>query len=126
MTSLLILEDDILLNRLYIKALTPLFDSVYSAHSVEEALRVLDQTTPTMAMLDMTVTDGTGLTILEQIRKKKLDTYAVVVTGESKYEQSSEIDDGQFFLYKPVSIIMLRELMGRLLGFIERKQLMLV
>ncbi len=126
MTSILILEDDILLNRLYIKALTPLFDRVYSAYSVEEALGVLESTAPTMAMLDMTVADGTGLTILEQIRKKKLDTYAVVVTGNSKYEQSSEIDDEQFFLYKPVSIIMLRELMGRLLGHIQRKQLMLV
>ncbi|MCC2112342.1 MAG: ActR/PrrA/RegA family redox response regulator transcription factor [Hyphomicrobiales bacterium] len=79
--SLLIIDDDRpFLNRLGRAMETRGFD-VKTAESVAEGLRIVEAEAPAYAVVDMRLGDGSGLDVIEVIRKKRPDARAVVLTG---------------------------------------------
>ncbi len=79
--SLLIIDDDRpFLNRLGRAMESRGFD-VKTAESVAEGLRIVEADAPAYAVVDMRLGDGSGLDVIEVIRKKRPDARAVVLTG---------------------------------------------
>lgn len=53
----------------------------FEAESVAEAKRLFDEVEPAIVLLDIDLPDGSGLDVLSDIKEKKPDTIAVMVTG---------------------------------------------
>ncbi len=79
--SLLLVDDDRpFLNRLC-RALEIRGFDVETAESVTEGLAKAQANTPAYAVVDMRLTDGNGLDVIELIRRKKPDSKVIVLTG---------------------------------------------
>jgi DNA-binding NtrC family response regulator len=53
----------------------------FEAESVAEAKKVFDEVEPGIVLLDIDLPDGSGLDVLTDIKEKKKDTIAVMITG---------------------------------------------
>ncbi len=79
--SLLLVDDDRpFLNRLC-RALEIRGFDVETAESVTEGLAKAQANTPAYAVVDMRLTDGNGLDVIELIRRKKPDSKVIILTG---------------------------------------------
>jgi DNA-binding response OmpR family regulator len=116
MTSIIVVEDNIQLNRLYCKALQKIATDVLPAATVQQSLTLLDSITPDILVLDMTMPDGTGLDVIKYLRSipRCSKTRVIVTTGHSKYQMIAEEVGIDYYLYKPVSIPTLVDIVQRL------------
>lgn len=108
MNSILIVEDDIIINggiRLYLEKQG--YD-IASAYSVQEALKQLDQTYD-LVLLDINLPDGNGLDLCKEIRKKGV--LVIFLTANDTEEDMIEgfeqgCDD---YIAKPFSVKVLAQ-----------------
>ena len=107
--SVLVVEDNEQLGALYCKVLSQIGLRVIQAESVTEALERLATTVPDMVLLDMTMSDGNGMTIIDYLKKHSRfsETEIVVATGGSQYQAYAEERGVEHFFQKPVSVRML-------------------
>ena len=79
--SLLILDDD----QPFLKRLSVAMEKrgfkVFPANSMADFDRIIEDICPNYAIVDLRLTDGTGLDAVESIRKKKRDAKIIVLTG---------------------------------------------
>ena len=79
--SLLIVDDD----RPFLTRLARAMETrgflVETAETINDGLRLVDARAPAYAVVDMRLTDGNGLDVIELIRKKRPDSRALVLTG---------------------------------------------
>ncbi len=103
--SLLVLEPDAALQEAIHDALSPAIPLVRAA-SGREALRLLDEVRPSMALVNLQVPDMEGLNVLRTIRER-MEGYKVIVTSNSGdynlVRQVSGLGVGDF-LEKPYGI----------------------
>ena len=79
--SLLLVEDDeILLARLAV-ALQALGFTVRSANSIENGLEMVRAFPPAFAVVDLRLTDGSGLSIVSAMRSARPDSHSIIMTG---------------------------------------------
>lgn len=79
-TMLIVEDDDALRERLAQAMVRRGFDVTASA-SVANALNVVDSTPPCFAIVDLRLLDGSGLTVIEKLRKRQPACRAIVLTG---------------------------------------------
>lgn len=104
--TILVVEDNSNLNRLFERKLTRTGYQTHSADSVREAINTLDKVTPHAIILDLELPDGNGTEVLDYMRNNPRfdNTLRVVVSGHS-HESSRVIAQYKpdYVLLKPVS-----------------------
>src|SRR5262245_26411046 len=79
--SLLILDDDAAFRTRLARALEQRGFDVTAASSVAEANDVAATKAPAYAVLDLRLEDGSGLTVVESLHKRRPDCRVVILTG---------------------------------------------
>ncbi len=79
--SLLIVDDDKPFLQRLARAMETRGFTVSTADSVAEGIAKLNPEPPAYAVVDMRLGDGNGLDVIEQLRKRRPDAKAVVLTG---------------------------------------------
>jgi two-component system response regulator RegA len=79
--TLLILDDDGPLRGRLRRAMEVRGFKVIDAGTVHEGVEMVRNTPPAYAILDMKLEDGTGLTLVQELRKKRADCRIVMLTG---------------------------------------------
>ena len=79
--SLLLLDDDAPFRTRLSRALESRGFEVAAAESVSEANALADKTPPAYAVLDLRLEDGSGLSVVESLHKKRPDCRVVMLTG---------------------------------------------
>ena len=108
--QILILEDDSELNRGLCAALKSDGRSVVSTRTVKEAREQIELVTPSLALLDVNLPDGSGLDLLKWIRSVKPELPVVMLTANDTDEDVVKglelgADD---YITKPFSLSVLR------------------
>lgn len=88
--QILIVEDETLLNEAYETVLKHEGYEVYKAFNGEEALKILDDKTPDLILLDLRMPKMDGLTFLGELKNKKHHKYKIIVF--SNYDVQKDID----------------------------------
>ena len=79
--SLLILDDDDPLRGRLSRAMEKKGFTVKEAKSVEEGLKIVKNTPPNFAIVDLRLEDGNGLDVIQELSKIKKDSRIVMLTG---------------------------------------------
>ena len=79
--SLLILDDDAPLRNRLRRAMETRGFEVMDAGSVAEGIDIVRKTPPAFAVLDMKLDDGTGLSLVPELRAKNAECRIVMLTG---------------------------------------------
>ncbi len=90
-TTILVVEDDLVLKKLVGRSLADQYNVLY-ANNGAEALSLLETQTPTLIMLDLLMPDMDGFTFLEKIREKGGDLARVPIIVVSNLGQQKDID----------------------------------
>lgn len=108
--QILILEDDSELNRGLCAALKSDNRSVVSTRTIKEAKEQIEIITPSLALMDVNLPDGSGLDLLKWIRSVKPDLPVILLTANDTDEDVVKglelgADD---YITKPFSLSVLR------------------
>ncbi|MDA9824969.1 ActR/PrrA/RegA family redox response regulator transcription factor [Alphaproteobacteria bacterium] len=79
--TLLILDDDAPLRGRLRRAMEVRGFDVMDSGTVQDGVEMVRKTPPAYAILDMKLEDGTGLTLVQELRKKRADCRIVMLTG---------------------------------------------
>ena len=119
MTNILIIEDNVPLGQLYTRFLAYMGADVKQATSCRQALDHLkNESTPDVVILDMTLPDGTGLSIAQYLQaSKQFDgTHVIAVSSDDGYARDVRNYGIQHFFCKPVALPILVNRIKELLG----------
>jgi two-component system response regulator RegA len=79
--SLLIVDDDKPFLQRVARAMEARGYTVRTADSVAEGVRQAESAAPAFAVVDLRLEDGSGLDVVEQVRRRRPDSRVVVLTG---------------------------------------------
>jgi two-component system response regulator RegA len=79
--SLLIVDDDKPFLQRVARAMETRGYTVKTADSVAEGVRQAESAPPAFAVIDLRLEDGSGLDVVEQVRRRRPDSRVVVLTG---------------------------------------------
>ncbi len=107
MNLILVIDDDPLIGRTLVSHLGQKGYEVNWCDSGEEALRLLEKTTPDFILLDVRLPDIDGLEILRRVKEKEPRAFVVVMTAYDDMKTTVEaIKLGAFeYLVKPLNFI---------------------
>jgi two-component system response regulator PilR (NtrC family) len=114
MAKVMIVEDNIQLGRLYEKTLSDSGHQVSIVRTIRGALAHLEAAAPDVILLDMAMPDGSGAAVIDYVRGAAHlnKTRIIVATGNTQHNPDN--NQGDHFLYKPISTITLRDVVNRL------------
>ncbi|MFT3926424.1 MAG: sigma-54 dependent transcriptional regulator [Myxococcales bacterium] len=115
--NLLVVEDDYVLRETMGQLLTMEGYEVRLASSISEALNVMGEAPPDVALVDHGLPDGTALDLLRALRQRGDSTPVLVITGTASYELAVEAmkAGAENFLTKPVQTDAMLALLRRVL-----------
>ncbi|MEA2828839.1 MAG: two-component system, OmpR family, phosphate regulon response regulator OmpR [Actinomycetota bacterium] len=118
--KLLLLEDDVAVRRLVTNHLEQQGFTVTVATTVAEAMRKLNHDTFDVAILDLTLPDGSGLDVLHALRALGATTHVTVLSGAgAEIDRIGALDLGaDDYVVKPFFV---RELTARILAVQRRR-----
>jgi phosphoserine phosphatase RsbU/P len=104
MTTVLIIEDDVATNNFYATTLSQAGFLVVQATSCRQAIVCLKRLIPTVILLDMWLSDGSGAAILRYLRANDClqNIKVAIVSGSARYHWDAKQADVAQYLYKPV------------------------
>jgi two-component system, NtrC family, response regulator AtoC len=104
--KILIVDDERFIRMALNEALRSWDYSPVEAGSVAEALRVFDEEDPTVVLLDIDLPDGSGLDILNEVKHRRPETIAIMITGNVDVENTVAALRGgaHDFIGKPVKL----------------------
>ncbi len=79
--SLLIVEDDKSFLQRLARAMESRGFEVTTAESVSDGLLEVERTAPAYAVVDMRLSDGTGLDVISALKQRRPDARAIILTG---------------------------------------------
>ena len=102
--SLLIVDDDIVFCEVLAKAMTKRGFSVHSAHTIEQAMAFAEISTPEYAIVDLKLSNDSGLTLVDKLRTLDPGTRIVMLTGYASVATAVEAIKlgATHYLAKPV------------------------
>lgn len=109
--NILIVEDDMNLNRGIGIALEELADEIFSAHSIGDAKEIVASESVDLMVLDLNLPDGDGLDFIKYLRDSK-NSFPIVILSARSLESDMIVglklgaDD---YLVKPFSLMVLKE-----------------
>jgi DNA-binding response OmpR family regulator len=104
MTTVLIVEDDAASNNFYASALSRDGFTVIQATSYQQAIKYLQGVVPNVILLDLTLRDGSGLTVLNYLREHAQfqRTKVAIISGSIRYREDITRVGNVEYLHKPV------------------------
>lgn len=104
-TPLLVVEDDYVLQISIATMLSHKGYTVYSAHNLAEARLQMVQHAPPLVLLDLGLPDGSGLSMLSEVRQLEAQSLVIVTTGDSSIKTVLDaLRQGAFdYLTKPIN-----------------------
>ncbi len=119
MNHVLIVEDDLSLQRLFKAVLLREGYMVTVASDGEEAYRSLEVIAPELVILDMNLPHISGFEIIRYIRKQDSlkDTKIIIATANTTVSDSEEAQLADEILIKPLTVSHLRDVVARLGGY---------
>lgn len=115
----LLLEDNPALHQLFRQVLEQTGLQVVATSLVQEAEEALHRYGPfDLLLVDMQLPDGTGLAFLRRHRVEfqREGVQVIILTAEPRFRYEAEEMGFEFYLEKPVSLVMLQRMVARLLG----------
>jgi DNA-binding NtrC family response regulator len=114
--SVLVVEDDDNLRRLYVKALAHAGYLVSEAATLGKARKILATERFDVFLCDMHLGEERSINLLREYRSvlESYGTQVIMVTGQGQYQSVADDLEIEFFLQKPVSIHALTALVSRL------------
>ncbi|MEK6595014.1 MAG: response regulator transcription factor [Pseudomonadota bacterium] len=102
--SLLIVDDDTVFCDVLAKAMTKRGFSVACAHTIENALKLAEASTPEYAIVDLKLSSESGLVLVEQLKTLDPGTRIVMLTGYASIATAVEAIKlgATHYLAKPV------------------------
>jgi len=102
--SLLIVDDDTVFCDVLAKAMTKRGFSAACAHTIEDALKLAEASTPEYAIVDLKLSSESGLILVEQLRALDPGTRIVMLTGYASIATAIEAIKlgATHYLAKPV------------------------
>lgn len=79
--SILVVDDDEMIRNLFLELFRPEGIAVRVAGSAQEAVSLIKQSTPALLLVDVTLPDRDGITVLEEAQKLDSRILSVVMTG---------------------------------------------
>jgi DNA-binding response OmpR family regulator len=114
----LVVEDDLYVSDAIRLMLEARGYRVSQAHSVAEGRSALDTDAPAMALLDLTLPDGTGLAVARHARQAGLTCVMIALTGHEPDEVGDDCRAAGCVqvLQKPIPLRQLADTVALLLG----------
>lgn len=102
--SLLIVDDDIVFCEVLVKAMTKRGFNVGSAHTIDTALKHAETTMPEYAIIDLKLSNDSGLVLVEKLKALDPGTRIVMLTGYASIATAVEAIKlgATHYLAKPV------------------------
>lgn len=103
----LVVEDEPKAQQLILNLTQTFFEEIQIAgfaHSVAEAISVLEKELIQLVFLDIHLYGENGLEVLDFIRQKKLPIHVIITTANSEYEGVCQLSERTHFLLKPIQI----------------------
>ena len=118
--SVLVVEDEAPIRHLVRSQLEGQGVTVAEAGTVAAALEILTHTTFTVVILDLTLPDGSGLAILENLRRSRSESHVIILSGAaSEADRLDALRRGaDDYVVKPFFV---RELTARVLAVRRRR-----
>lgn len=106
---IMVVEDNEALNSLYSRALKANGFHTTSVTTLAQAIEVLSTTIPEAIILDLQLSDGSGLSLIDYLREREVakHTRIIAVSGSERYRKAEDINGVHYLLRKPVTIISL-------------------
>jgi DNA-binding NtrC family response regulator len=103
-TRILIVDDDMVVRRSYLRSLQGVSDNVEAAGDGEEALETMERSPFDVVLLDMRMPGQDGLSVLRTIKQKWPESEVVIITGYPTVDSAKEaVRLGAYdYLAKPV------------------------
>ena len=104
-TKILFVEDEAAVRKNYVQYLQRYYANVYEVGSVKEAYKMYKNYQPSIMIVDINLPDGSGIELLQKIRKENHTVRAVMLTAMSNVEtllQATELKLTKY-LIKPVA-----------------------
>lgn len=122
MNSILVVEDDTQLNKLFSTVLTRHQYNVYSAFNGEEALSILENQHIDLIISDIMMPKIDGYELAESLRDAKYETPILMVTAKDSYQMLEKgfeigVDD---YMVKPINV---NELVLRVRALLKRAKI---
>ncbi|MCL4253519.1 MAG: response regulator [Anaerolineae bacterium] len=113
----LVVEDNLPINKLFCKNLTSHGYICHGVISIEEAIHAIEQHQPDLLILDFELPDGYGIQILDYMNQEKKQIPAIVVSASNNVLELNHYQEYQInhILVKPVSPRLLAELVKQTL-----------
>lgn len=123
MKKILLVEDDILLNKTLTYNLTSDGYDVTQTYTYAAAVASLQKTAFDLALLDINLPDGNGLHLCEEIRERGHETYIIFLTANDKESDMLKGYEagGADYITKPFSIAVLRKKVAAFYENLERR-----
>jgi len=89
---------------------------------VQEAIKLIKELIPDVVILDIRLPDGTGINVLEMIKKRDISTKVIIFTNYPYFQYRKKcLDAGaEFFFYKAAEFEKLVEVLKELIPEYER------
>ncbi|GAB4517088.1 MAG: hypothetical protein OHK0046_23390 [Anaerolineae bacterium] len=117
--TVLIIEDDIKINRMFAKQLEAAGLICSGVTSIREAVAYLTEVNlPNLIILDLELEDGIGTAVLDELQKRQMHETKVIIVSANAYSQMYDLSHYQVdhILVKPVSPRGLSVLVNELLS----------
>lgn len=90
----------------------------YTAGSYEEAIKLIDELNPQIAMLDINLPDKSGIDVLNYIKKGKKDCRVIMITNHAfdSYRRKCIELGAEYFLDKSADFEQISSLLGNMLN----------
>lgn len=119
MANILVIDQDAAVRGLFQTALESAGHAVALAANADEGYEVLRSSRIEMAIVDINMSNGTGLEVLSVVQHDFLATRVLVISGEAiEYDplQAGSLLRGVEILLKPLGVSQLLETVSRVLG----------
>jgi PAS domain S-box-containing protein len=103
-SHILIVEDDPVFRNFLTKLLTRKGYTLQTAGEGQKAIRLLDDNTADLVLLDIGLPDMDGIEVLQQIRDRNTDTRVIIMTGNASIDSATEaLHKGAYdYVEKPI------------------------
>ena len=101
MARILVIDDEESIRFTFERFLTAKGYAVSTARDCREALARIDETDPDVVIADIILDDGSGIDILREIRRRKLNCPVIMITGDPNVDTAAEAVRLEAFDYLP-------------------------
>jgi DNA-binding NtrC family response regulator len=119
--TILVVDDDVQIRQMFTKLLTEYEYSVMPAGSGQEAIDLIKENTPDIALLDYELPDISGIELISKLKEISPSILCLIITGFGTIERAVEaMQSGAWdFIAKPITSNMLLEKLERVKEFCE-------